>query len=249
MMPAISVTIYQYSAYWSKLKLESRAIVVGVAMSKCNLDGKYHCRPHPGYESARASFIFSGRQNVSMNYIRAASSLDGNIVDHVCLKAEFLWHTVLSNENGEFYTYDIYPYLNRSVCLLMGSPTWWRFSFCSTGSSLVFWWRDAPLVREFQMWGRRCKQWDSHWFQGHKKRFSGIFNWTDLHSSYFTGLYLHAVYNTWLTPITAYGSQSTACGIEMRRGKPWISVNCIFQENIWSENWHIYFKLRIFYFK
>ena len=90
-----------------------------------------------------------------------------NIVDHVvCLKAEFLWHTIISNENGEFYTYDIYPYLNRSVCLLIGSPTWWRFTFCSSGSSLVFWWRDAPLVREFRMWGRRCKQWDFHWFQG-----------------------------------------------------------------------------------
>ena len=43
----------------------------------------------------------------------------------------------LSNENGEFYTYGIYPYLNRLVCLLMDSPTWWRFSFCSSGSSLV----------------------------------------------------------------------------------------------------------------
>ena len=100
-----------------------------------------------------------------------------NIVDHVvCLKTEFLWQAVLSNENGEFYTYDIYPYLNRSVCLLMGSPTWWRFTFCSSRSSLVFWWRDAPLVREFQMWGRRCKQWDSHWFQGHKMRFGGIWS-------------------------------------------------------------------------
>ena len=28
-----------------------------------------------------------------------------NVVDHVmCLKAEFLSHTVLSNENGELYT-------------------------------------------------------------------------------------------------------------------------------------------------
>ena len=50
---------------------------------------------------------------------------------------DILRHTVLSNENGEFYTYGIYPYLNMSVCLLMGSPTWWRFSFCSRGSSFV----------------------------------------------------------------------------------------------------------------
>ena len=31
----------------SKLKLESRAITVGVAMSPRNLGGKYRCRPHP----------------------------------------------------------------------------------------------------------------------------------------------------------------------------------------------------------
>ena len=31
--------------------------------------------------------------------------------------------------------------------LLLGSPTWGRFSFCSSGSSVVFLWCDAPLVR------------------------------------------------------------------------------------------------------
>ena len=34
----------------------------------------------------------------------------------------------------------------------------------------------------------------------------------------------------------ACGSQSTARGIGMRWGKPWIGVNCICQENICSEN-------------
>ena len=123
----------------SKLKLESRAIVVGVAMSPRNSGGKYRCRPTPGGESARASFILEP-ERVNRTAPEWRHRLHGdNIVDHVvCLKAEFLWHTVLSNENSEFYTYDIYPYLNRSVCLLMGSPTWWRFNFRSSGSSLVF---------------------------------------------------------------------------------------------------------------
>ena len=103
--------------------------------------------------------------------------LSDNVVDHVvCLKAEFLWHTVLSNENGDFYTYDVWPYLKRSVCLLMESPTWWRFSFCLRGSSLVFRWRSVSLVCEFQIWGRRCKHWDSHWFQGRKMCFCGIWS-------------------------------------------------------------------------
>ena len=149
----------------SKLKLESRAIVVGVAMP-------------PPVAKVHAPVFFREPERVNRTTSEWRHRLHGdNIVDHVvCLKAEFLWHTFLSNENGEFYTYDIYPYLNRSVCLLMGSPTWWRFTFCSSGSSLVFWWRDAPLEREFQMWGRRCKQWDSHWFQGHKMRFGGIWS-------------------------------------------------------------------------
>ena len=42
---------------------------------------------------------------------------------------------------------------------------------------------------------------------------------THLYNSYFTRPLLYAVYNTWLTPVTACGSQSTACGIEMRWGQ------------------------------
>ena len=163
----------------SKLKLESRAIVVGVAMSpRTILVASIAVAPTPGGESARASFFFREPERVNRTASEWRHRLHGdNIVDNVVrLKAEFLWNTVLSNENVEFYIYDIYPYLNRSVCLLMGSPTWWRFTFCSSGSSLVFWWREAPLVREFQIWGRRCKQWDSHWFQGHKMRFGGIWS-------------------------------------------------------------------------
>ena len=86
MMLAISVTIYQYSAYLNKLKLESRAIVVSIAMSPRNLGGKYRCRPTPRGESARASFF---REPERVN--RTASEWrhrlhDDNIVDHVvCL--------------------------------------------------------------------------------------------------------------------------------------------------------------------
>ena len=146
-------------------------------MSPRNLGGKYRCSAHPPVSKVHAPVFFCGKQGVWSNCTWVASSFAENVVDHVvCLKAEFLWHTGLSNENGEFYTYDIYPYLNRSVCLLIGLPTWWGFSFCLSGCSLVFWWRDAPLVREFQMWGRRCKQWDSHWLQGRDKRFCGIWS-------------------------------------------------------------------------
>ena len=85
--------------------------------------------PTPGRESARASYL--QETMCQSNCTRVASSLGDNVVDHmVCLKSWLLWHTGLSNENCGFYRYDIHPYLNRSVCLLMGSPTWWGFSFC-----------------------------------------------------------------------------------------------------------------------
>ena len=102
----------------------------------------------PCRENARDSFC--GRLGVWNRTApdRASSASRGdNEVDHaVCLKAEFQMHTALSNENGKFYTTMIYPCFSRSVCFSMGSPAWWRFGLCSSGSSLVSRWRDAPLV-------------------------------------------------------------------------------------------------------
>ena len=161
--PSLSTNILLFK---SKLKLESRAIVVGVAMSPRNLGGKYRCPP----PAAKVHVpVFSGSQSVSIELHQSgviACMATTSSITWCVYKLNFCGNLSFPTkiENGEFYTYDIYPNLNRSVCLLMGSPTWWRFTFCSSGISLVFWWRDAPLVREFQMWGRRCKQWDSHWF-------------------------------------------------------------------------------------
>ena len=122
----------------SKLKLESRAIAVGVACHHVILVASIAVAPTPGCESSRASVC--GKQSVLIE-LHQSGVIAWWPWQHrqSCgvFKAEFLWHTVLSNENGEFYTYGIYPYLNRSVCLLMGSPTWWRFNFCSSGSCLV----------------------------------------------------------------------------------------------------------------
>ena len=47
----------------SKLKIESRAIAVGVAMSPRNLGGKYSCRPHPRPRTCTWQF-FCGNQSV-----------------------------------------------------------------------------------------------------------------------------------------------------------------------------------------
>ena len=47
----------------SKLKLESRAIAIGVAMSLRNLGGKYHCRPQPWTQKFTGQF-FCRKQSV-----------------------------------------------------------------------------------------------------------------------------------------------------------------------------------------
>ena len=60
---------------------------------------------------------------------------------------------------------------------------------------------------------------------------------------------LHAVYYIWLASVIARGSQSTACGIEMRRGKPKIGLNCIFRKIIYSTNEWIFSWLQKYLFK
>ena len=142
-------------------------------MSPRYLGGKYRSRLHPRLRKCACQFL-QDTEHVKSNCARLASfaSHGDNAVDHVvCLKAEFQMLTVLSNENGKFYTIMIYPCFSRSVCFSMGSPTSWRFGLCSSGSSLVSRWRDILLVCEFQMWCRRCKQIDPHWFQGRQMRF------------------------------------------------------------------------------
>ena len=190
-------------------------------MSPHNLGGKYRCRRHPCSRKCTPQF-FCGKQNelIELHPARAASLLGDNVVDHVvCLKAQFLWHAVLSNANGEFYTYDIYPYLNRSVCLLT-SRRWiaylMKFSFCLSGSSPVCWWRDAPLVRISNVRAVRCVSMEA----GQPLCDNIYIQFNKFAQQPFHNPLLRVVHNTWLTPVTACGSQSTACGIEMRRGKP-----------------------------
>ena len=77
--------------------------------------------PPPAGESARA------------NVLHQSGDIAWRQHHVVCLKADFLWHTIISNENCAFYTYDIYSQLNKSGCPLMGSHNWWRFGFGQAG--------------------------------------------------------------------------------------------------------------------
>ena len=50
------------------------------------------------------------------------------------------------------------------------------------------------------------------------KTFHNTFHPINLYNSYFTVVLLYVSHNTRLAPVTACGSQSTACDIEMRWG-------------------------------
>ena len=70
-----------------------------------------------------------------------------------------------------------------------------------------------------------------------------------LESKYLTRALLRPILNSLLAPATACESQATACDIEISLDMLWISVNCIFKENIISIYWSISFlNLQIFYF-
>ena len=60
--PSLSINIPLFK---SKLKLESRVIIVSVAMSPRNFGGKYSCGPHPQWRKCMCQF-FSGKQSVSI---------------------------------------------------------------------------------------------------------------------------------------------------------------------------------------
>ena len=79
-------------------------------------------------------------------------------------------------------SYDI-SVLQQVGIFSMGSPARWRFGICSSGNSLASRWRDVPLMREFQMWRRRCKHIGPHWFEGRQLRF--WWTWSTISWKYF----------------------------------------------------------------
>ena len=144
----------------------------------------------------------------------------------------------------------IYPCFSRSVCFSMGSPAWWRFGLCSSGSSLVFRWRDAPLVREFQMWRRRCKQIDPHWFQGIKfvssdyvQQYPGYISWYIGSDCLVQQFFNHSPPASYFQQFTGscYSLWVTGCDIEISLDMLWIGVDCIFKKRIFSMYWSISF--------
>ena len=89
----------------------------------------------------------------------------------VCLKAEFLFHTVLANQTAVFNTTRVYSCLNRLIFTVFPQM---KLDFVQ---AVVPWWsqwRGTQPVCEFQMWNLRCRQFDSWWF--HETGFCGIWS-------------------------------------------------------------------------
>ena len=61
------------------------------------------------------------------------------------------------------YNYDI-SVVQQVGMIINGFARLVKVRSCSSGSSLMFWLCDTPLVCEFQMWGRCGKQTDANWF-------------------------------------------------------------------------------------
>ena len=97
---------------------------------------------------------------------------------------------------------------SRLECFSMKSSSWWRYDSCLSGSSLVFWWRDAPLVRDFQMWSRHCQLWNSHWL--HERKCDSVEYDQPYKKFFFWYIQSHYLYNNYLikTPLpTAFHLQ------------------------------------------
>ena len=144
----------------NKLKFESRAIAVGVAMSPRVLGGKYRCRPQPRSRKCTRQFLFfnfffCGKQSVFIELHQ-----NGVIAWRQHRRSCGVFKSRISVAHCPFQRK--WRVLHIWYIYIRTWTGWWRFSFCLSGSFLVFCWRDAPLVREFQMWGRRYKQWVSH---------------------------------------------------------------------------------------
>ena len=131
----------------SNLKFQSRASAACVAISPNYLGGKYRNRLHP--RSRKCACHFFVRQSVwnwtasDWHYLFG----DNNAGHAMCFKAECLMPTVLSLKWQVLNNCDISVLQQVGVFL----PGWWRFGLCSSGSSHVFWWRDASLMHKFQI--------------------------------------------------------------------------------------------------
>ena len=204
--------------------------------------------PTPGGESARARF-FLGSRTCQSNFIRMASSLGDNIIDHVVwLTAEFLWHTVLSNENGEFYASDIYirawtgryvfewdRLLDEGFFFQAGVPSCsdnvthrscanFKYEVADVNNGIPIDFRAIKCLTVES--GQPCRDNISWYIQ---------LDWFVQQLFSLDSICMMFTTRDWLLWLPVDHSRQPVT-LKWDGEKPWIGVNCIFQENIWSEN-------------
>ena len=226
-------------------------------MSPRYLGGKYRSRLHPRSRKC-ACYLFAGdcaygielRQIGVICFPWRQRRWSGGVFKSWISDARcpFQWKRQVLHNYDISVLQQVSMFFDGIACLMKV----WPFS---SGSSLVSRWR-VPLTcactREFQMWRRRCKQIDPHWFQGRQMRFWWMLSTMSWNSSwYIKSDYLvqqifnqsppAPTFNSLLAPATACESQATACDIEISLDMLWIHVYCICKENIFSMHWSISF--------
>ena len=146
-----------------------------------NFEDKYHSRPHPLLMKCEARAM--SRDPVLMRAIElrlharlVSSAWWRRRLDHAVLFKSFISVTHCPSQRN-WWIVQIYgiPMPKQVGIFFRGFARLMRVSHFSSGSSLVRW-RDAPLVREFQMWSLPCKQTASRWFHGRKMHFCGMWS-------------------------------------------------------------------------
>ena len=203
MIMKMLVLNYQYSDYKRELRLESRASAVHVTMSPRNLGCKYRCRPNPGSRKY-ACHLWHETERVH----RTAPRLALSAWQHRCSSCG-VFNSWLSVAHSPFL--QKWRVLHKYV---ISVPQQVRMSFNGIANFVQ---AGVPLCSD-DATHRSCTNfncdvayihWDSHWFQGRKMRFYGMYPLMSRKSFIKFSIRLicqHAVYNTWLAPVTACGS-------------------------------------------
>ena len=175
-----------HSDVWFRLQHDATILTTfSVAMSPRYLGGKYHTRLHPrSWKCACQFFVGDWACEVELHqtgvicfpWRQRSWSCDvfqSWISDAHC---PFQWKWQVIHNYDISVHQQVGMFFNGIACLM-------KIGLYSSGSSLTSRWRDVTLVREFQMWCRRCKQIDLRWFQGRLMRFWWM--WSTISWKYF----------------------------------------------------------------
>ena len=161
----------------SNLKFESRATAVSVAMSPRYRGGKYRSRLHPRSRKCACQFFVGDwaceielRQTGVVCYPWRQRSWSCGVFKSWISDARcpFQWKWQVLHNYDISVLQQVGMFFDGIACLMKVWPLFKReFPLESCPDDVTL----RSCTREFQMWRRRFKQIDPHWFQGRQMRF------------------------------------------------------------------------------